>query len=158
MASINIDEEFVTNVTGNKPVACTCAACVSLCKKSPCTGTPAEILRLINNGLIYRIQPAFYAAYVTIPISMYTVSFDYSKQSCTFLDNDRCELHTVELKPLEGRFTACGIANRPKGKLPLPYAVALTWTVEENAKAIKLIRYAMSKRIGIEENIHGFVQ
>jgi hypothetical protein len=158
MMDIDLEEQFVWRITGNTPVDCVCDKCINLCKKSPCTGTPAEILRLINNGFIHRIQPAFYAAYVLHPITMYTVCFDQAKGSCSFLLNDRCELHTVGLKSMEGRMTDCRIPRRPKGKIPLPYAVALTWTVQENAKTIKLIQKAMSKRVGIEMQIYGFME
>ena len=40
--------EKIIRITGRKPVSCQCALCKSQCQRTPCLGTPQDILALIE--------------------------------------------------------------------------------------------------------------
>src|ERR1051326_4485591 len=95
---IGNEQEAIQELTGCKPVSCACTRCVTLCKKVPCTGTPEDILALINAGHIYEIRSALNLQglsgwHIPHPIFYFMPYYDTDKGSCTFLQNDLCILH-----------------------------------------------------------------
>lgn len=55
---------------------------------------------------------------------------------CTFLNaNSRCELHDLDLKPIEGRLASCAPSSSEAHQC-LHEAVARTWATEEGRKVV----------------------
>lgn len=89
---------------------CKCTDCKSQCTKTPCLGTPGDIMRLIDAGYDHRLAETVWRAGVKMGIIdrdviMIQPSFDNAKGSCTFFTNGLCELHDLGLKPTEGRLS-----------------------------------------------------
>lgn len=135
-----------------KETICNCQECIEMCKDRPCWGTPAEVKRIIkcgfekrlmldywigdgpNNADIFILSPAI-KSYETKPAPF------WPKGTCTFLiNNGKCEIHDLKLKPLEGR-----IANHRYSQKSLHKKVAMTWN---NKKAQALVE-AWRKKFSI---------
>jgi len=94
---------------------CTCKKCIEMCKTYACLPTPLEAEILINAGygdrlmldtrpstkdgklLILTLMPAMKGFERRISPMQIGIS------DCVFLENDRCQLHDLGLKPFEGR-------------------------------------------------------
>lgn len=88
---------------------CDCDRCSSMCH-APCCGTPEDIKRLIENGYASRlmlddlpggadmIKPALKG--YEGKESPWEVA---SRAGCTFWKEGKCELHSLGLKPLQGK-------------------------------------------------------
>jgi hypothetical protein len=107
-----------------------------MCKDRPCWGTPEDIKKIIDAGFRDRLMFDYWSGdpdiYMLAPA---LVGYEgknapwWPNGKCTFLDqNDRCELHDLNLKPLEGR-VACCPDKRVGGEShrKLHYDVAMTW-------------------------------
>jgi hypothetical protein len=95
-----------------QPVACACERCRDMCARSTCLPTPAGARELIRQGFgprlaSYRFAPDPQTLAFVGPAPrgqegardlMHTMS-----GACTFFDGERCELHALGLKPLEGQ-------------------------------------------------------
>lgn len=94
-----------------KPVTCTCEKCRRMCAASVCVPTPDEARTLIRRGYASRMslyQPngnspvnAFVAPSPTDPKAR--VLPNTNQGACTFFKEEKCQLHDIGLKPLEGR-------------------------------------------------------
>jgi hypothetical protein len=147
------DIEMIEHYSGMKPVSCSCNTCVDMCKRSVCLGTPQDILNLINNGYIDKLEESLWTAGLKrgFPvIEMVQLIYDEEKKRCVMLDeNGKCKLHNLGLKPMEGKYADCKITQLEDGKSPPGYIAAVMWTdFHESSKTIKLINKAIEKYIG----------
>lgn len=90
--------------------SCSCAVCVSYCRR-PGWWTVEEAARAIAAGYASRmmlemspdrtfgvLSPAFRGCETQFAVN------EYADRGCTFLKDERCELHGIGLVPLECRF------------------------------------------------------
>lgn len=91
--------EKIIRKSGMKPISCKCNLCKIQCK-SPCAGTPEDMLKIIGAGYEKRVG-AIDVDGVQIIIPLY----DEDKGSCTFFTDGLCELHNSGLKPTVGKLS-----------------------------------------------------
>lgn len=125
--------------TGRKPVECRCAACKAQCR-TPCLGTPADILRLLKAGYRKRLSPTLWGVGLALGYLPYAVPMVQARQEngyCTFFRNGLCELHDAGLKPTEGRLSYHTITGENfKFGCSLPWNVAREWLDGRNDAVI----------------------
>lgn len=133
----------IVRKTGRKPSACRCEACRNQCR-TPCLGTPDDILRLIEAGYGDKLAVTYWLvgmvlgrlAYPIVMVQAITTGDGW----CVFHHNGLCELHDLGLKPTEGRLSHHSITKEnytfSKG---LAYNVAKEWLERDNFVAIKKI-------------------
>lgn len=90
---------------------CSCSICQSMCK-TPCIGTPEEMKKLKEAGYENRLSNSIWAYGKLVGTHENTVEiiapmYDHNKNACTFFNEGKCELHELNLKPMEGRFASC---------------------------------------------------
>jgi len=95
-----------------KVVSCACEQCKEMCRHSTCLPTPAEARILIRRGYGPRLARYEWTHTDVLPNAIGPAPKEHEGKTlnstlsgrCTFLtDDDRCELHALGLKPLEGR-------------------------------------------------------
>jgi hypothetical protein len=96
-----------------RETTCACAICAGFCKNKPCWTTEAEARALIVAGFSDRLMLEWWdeddgtsLEFLVPAIVGYESkrSPDVPTGRCTFLTaDDKCELHALGLKPLEGR-------------------------------------------------------
>lgn len=112
---------------------CSCYTCKSMCEYKPCWPTPEEAQALIAAGYsdklmldwwedpkgdIEILSPAIVGQESHYASSIFPVG------RCTFLSKaGKCKLHSLELKPIEGRLSDCSNEHQDD----LHYLVAKTW-------------------------------
>jgi hypothetical protein len=91
-----------------KEYICNCPKCRELCKRVPCLGTPKEITAIIEAG--FADQNQLVVSSDNDPSLDFTVvkprgnhPTDPAKGACVFYKNGKCILHSIGLKPVEGR-------------------------------------------------------
>lgn len=150
---MNQEHKDIMKQTGLKPSACSCNKCVSMCKDTPCIGTPSDILTLINNGHISSLANTVWAAGIfqgMVPIEM--VQLISTKSGCVMFDNltGHCRLHSTGIKPIEGILANCNMEHHIQMQLvekrpSAAVAVAKVWLNPSNKKTVRLIARAMKK-------------
>lgn len=89
-----------------KATECQCDYCKERCKKSPCIGTPEDILRLIEAGykgkLTITLNFAGFSAGIADNAVIMVIP-KYEENGCVFLKDGKCEVHSI--KPTEGKYT-----------------------------------------------------
>lgn len=90
---------------------CSCDICKSMCK-TPCIGTPEEMLAIAKAGYANRLAVSSWAVGLILGTHNHIVPliaplFDEKKGFCTFYQDGKCELHSLGLKPTEGRYANC---------------------------------------------------
>lgn len=147
---------------------CDCWFCVSGCTRHPCRPTPAEAQALIHAGYGFRLMQEEWqydklmdspfiekpknregSIYLLLPAirgSEGRVAPWFPVGRCTFLTIDgKCELHSLGLKPIEGRKVICDQKN--KGTLQQQQAVhklvVQTWN---NRKAQRMVQDWLTSR------------
>lgn len=134
--------------TGRKPIECKCQKCKQQCK-TPCLGTPEDILRLIKAGYKERLAPTHWCVGMALGKISYPVLMIQARQEengfCTFFHDGLCELHDLGLKPTEGRLSHHSITkeNYKFGK-SLSWNVAKEWMDERNDEYIQEITELMT--------------
>jgi hypothetical protein len=126
-------------VTGEQENACSCKGCVSMCQRTPCLGTPTDILKLIQAGHKEKIMPTLWAASIFFgqsPIPMLQIERN-PVSGCVFLNEQNlCSLHDTGLKPTEGKFAS----HSPNMKAEnLTLTIAKTWVDPKNFDLIDTI-------------------
>ena len=101
-----------------KENSCSCNICKSMCK-SPCIGTPQEILNIIEAGHGDKLSLTQWAVGILLGthegiIPIVAPTYNEKTGFCSFYKDGLCELHSLGLKPTEGRFASCD-----DGKLPI---------------------------------------
>lgn len=129
--------------TGRKPVECRCEACKNQCK-TPCLGTPQDILKLIEAGYKDCLMPSEWAVGLVLGKLDYSISMVQAIQDdegwCVFYENGLCKLHTLNLKPTEGKLSHHSV--KPENyvfRKGISYNVAKEWLAEENRELVKEI-------------------
>lgn len=124
-----------------KESACTCFKCSSMCRR-PCWGKPHEIRHLIENGYGRYLMLDYWTCEDEPDIAilcpalkgserMRAPFIPQSKDGCIFWRDGLCELHDLNLKPIEGRLA---IHDSPHHE-DIHEKVAQLWNTEE-AKAM----------------------
>ncbi len=135
--------------TGRKPVSCKCEKCRNQCR-TPCLGTPDDILRLIEAGYRNRLAPTLWGVGLVMGRLPYLVPMVQAIREdngfCTFYHDGLCELHDLGLKPTEGKLSHHTITmeNFKFGK-SLSWNVAKEWLEEMNRPTIDKITFLMAK-------------
>ena len=135
--------------TGRKPIECKCQKCKQQCK-TPCLGTPEDILRLINAGYKERLAITHWWVGIARGKLDFPVIMIQARQEengyCTFFHDGLCELHDLGLKPTEGRLSHHSITkeNFKFGK-SLSWNVAKEWMDMRNGEIVEeIIRHMTS--------------
>lgn len=127
--------------TGRKPSACKCEACRNQCR-TPCLGTPEDILRLIKADYRDKLAVSFWCVGMLLgrmrhPIVMVQI-VTTEEGWCVFYHDGLCELHNKGLKPTEGRLSHHSITKENYSfSKSLAYNVAKEWLAEENLPMIE---------------------
>lgn len=142
----------IMQVTGRRPIACSCEHCRRQCQ-TPCLGTPQDIWRLIEAGYESRLRTTFWAVgmllgKLSFPILM--VQAYQTPDGCIFWKNGLCELHDAGLKPTEGKLSHHIItAENLSFEQSLSWNVAREWLATRNLPLIMKIVTRIS-----EQNAH----
>lgn len=129
--------------TGRKPVQCRCAECKKQCR-TPCLGTPQDILALIEAGHSDKLSKTEWLVGMILgklEVSISMVQLIQTKQGwCICYNDGLCELHDLGLKPTEGKLSYHTIkAENYKFAKMLSWNVAREWISAENESAIEQI-------------------
>ena len=135
--------------TGRRPIECKCQKCKQQCK-TPCLGTPEDILRLIKAGYKERLAITHWWVGIArgkldFPVIMIQARLEENGY-CTFFHDGLCELHDLGLKPTEGRLSHHSITkeNFKFGK-SLSWNVAKEWMDMRNGEIVEeIIRHMTS--------------
>ncbi len=106
MNDIEIFKKIMSN-TGRYQTECQCQKCKDQCR-TPCLGTPDDILRLIEKGYADRLSISYWAVGMVIgklPAPIPMVQAKQTENGCAFFQNGLCELHELGLKPTEGKLS-----------------------------------------------------
>lgn len=129
----------ITQLTGLAPMDCSCNKCVQMCKTATCIGTPTEMAMIANAGFEDKIMITYLAAPVvklTLGVDVVKVvapKFDETKGRCVFLnDKDKCDLHDLGLKPLEGKLANCKINKVEHNKMQPIEVILHLWQEFKN--------------------------
>lgn len=134
--------ERIMRVTGRRPTNCTCQVCRSYCR-TPCLGTPDDILRLLEAGYAAKLTLTYWAVGMLLgvtqtPIAM--VQLIMRPQGCILFRDGLCELHTRGLKPTEGRLAHHILTEENLSfRKSLSWNVAREWVRKENEPLIQKI-------------------
>lgn len=135
--------ERIANQVGRHDVSCNCEKCKQMCQRTPCLGTPQDILALVEAGYVDKLCYTVWAAgivlgHITQPIPMVQLNSDSGCDGCCICFHDgKCEMHENGLKPTEGKLSHHDVSAREL--LPqynLTFQVASEWTKEENLPLI----------------------
>lgn len=134
--------ERIIRRTGRKPVQCKCQECKKQCK-TPCLGTPEDILRLINAGYKDKLYPTEWCVGLVLGRIKYAVPMVQALQTpsgCIFFKDGLCELHESGLKPTEGKLSHHSIkAESYKFSKSLSWNVAKEWLDAKNWGIVRQI-------------------
>jgi len=114
-----------------------------MCQTCPCLGTPADILRLINNGYIYQLSITGWATGLQfgVPLIPMIQPKQLANGHCAFLTADKlCSLHNANLKPTEGK-----LAKHYVPSYPIALKIAKMWQDPEQEHTMNLIVKALQK-------------
>lgn len=134
--------ERIIRRTGRKPVQCKCRKCKEQCK-TPCLGTPDDILRLIRAGYKDKLAGTAWCVgmalgRINFPVPM--VQAIQTASGCVFYKNGLCELHDAGLKPTEGKLSHHSIRQENyKFNKSLSWNVAKEWLDEKNRETIRTV-------------------
>lgn len=96
-------------ITDHKDHACACDKCKAMCKKTPCLGTPEEMIRISKAGFTEKLAETKWLVGILHGTHQKPVSIIaplMTDTGCAFQDeNGLCILHDLGLKPMEGRLT-----------------------------------------------------
>lgn len=153
-----MDESILKKIireTGRNPISCSCEKCQSQCRRAPCLGTPADILKLIDAGYAHKLAPTEWATGLFIGKLNHTIGMIQVRKSnhgCVFFENGLCQLHDLNLKPTEGRLSYHTIMQENFDfDKSLTWQVAKTWESDENPRDVLkvFVRYAEAMRLPI---------
>lgn len=124
-----------------KPSECSCWKCQRMCER-PCWGTPEDLQKIIDAGYSNRLMLDWWNASEDIDKGFFILApalkgaegkaapFNpKSKEGCTFFNNGLCDLHSLGLKPSEGKLASCNKKHSAK-EIGLHEEVARTWENE----------------------------
>jgi len=126
--------------------ACSCKICQKKCEERPCWPTPDEARAIIHAGLGSRLMYDYWASdgFDGGDIELLSPAIiGYEGENapfwpfgpCTFLTDDNlCELHILDMKPIEGRLTSCKNGETPDN---LHWRVAELWNDVQGQGIVK---------------------
>lgn len=134
----------MSNKLSDIPVTtCACSKCVKMCEERPCWPTPDEAKAIIDAGLGNRLMSDWWADSTTGDIHIISPAISgyegkgapfWPTGRCTFLTQDnKCELHDIGLKPIEGRVADCKIEFTEN----VHELVAKTWDNNEAQQVVQ---------------------
>lgn len=130
-----------------------------MCQRTPCLGTPHDILALIKAGYVDKVCYSEWAAGIVLghidrPIPMVqikTKSDGKRDGCCVFFNDGKCELHESGLKPTEGKLSHQEVSMKELlRENNLTYQVAIEWCKEENLDIIRKIVKKVSEYLDKE--------
>lgn len=143
--------------TGRKPVECKCQECKKQCR-TPCLGTPQDILELVEAGYMDKLMPTHWAVGLVLGKLSYTIPMIQAIQTdegwCIFHKNGLCCLHELGLKPTEGRLSHH--STKPENYVfskGLAYNVAKEWLDSSNIPVVQEIFSRLSVLIQTESEL-----
>jgi hypothetical protein len=150
----------IAKQVGKQPISCNCEKCKQMCQRTPCLGTPHDILALIEAGYIDKVCYTEWAAGMALghtrqPIPMVQLKSTGSKVDgcCICYHDGKCELHENGLKPTEGKLAHHEVsAMELRPEYNLTYQVAIEWTKEENSDVIGEIVNKVMEHLNKKEN------
>lgn len=147
--------------TGRKPSACKCQACKNQCR-TPCLGTPQDILKLIEAGYMDNLKPTYWCVGLILGKLDYSIAMVQAEQTsegwCVFHKDGLCQLHDLGLKPTEGRLSMHDI--KPENYVfskGLAYNVAKEWLDSTNFFVVQEIFSRLGVLVQVESELqrHG---
>ena len=153
--------ERIANQVGRHNVSCNCDKCKQMCQRTPCLGTPHDILALIDAGYADKVCYTEWAAgirlgHISQPIPMVQIkSTNNAKHDgcCVFFHDGKCDLHDNGLKPTEGKLSHHEVSVRELQKeYNLTYQVAKEWAKRENFSVINEIVRKLCKHLKEKNN------
>lgn len=123
--------KYIIRKTGRKPSSCKCKKCQQQCR-TPCLGTPEDIIKLIDAGYEDRLSLTEWWAGVIMglcdaPLQMIQATIEENGY-CTFFNNGLCELHDKGLKPTEGKLSHHSLSiDNFNPKKSISWLVAQEW-------------------------------
>ena len=132
-----------------------------MCQRTPCLGTPHDILALIDAGYADKVCYTEWAAgirlgHISQPIPMVQIkSTNNAKHDgcCVFFNDGNCDLHDNGLKPTEGKLSHHEVSVRELQKeYNLTYQVAKEWAKRENFSVINEIVRKLCKHLKEKNN------
>lgn len=128
--------------TGRKPIQCKCKDCKKQCR-TPCMGTPSDILKLIEAGYVNKLSMTEWAVallYKRHDGVILMIQSTAGEDGCAFFHDGLCELHDLGLKPTEGKLSHHSITlENYKFSKGLAWNVAKEWLSEDNAEIINKV-------------------
>lgn len=147
--------EKIIRESGREPIICSCPICQSQCMRTPCLGTPEDILKLIEAGFADKLTPTEWATGLflgKLGFAVKMIQIRRTEHGCVFFKDGLCVLHDLNLKPTEGRLSHHTIkAENFNFDKSLTWQVAQTWLEEENRYDILkvLIKYCHAQWIAL---------
>lgn len=137
----------IANRIGKQPISCNCEKCRQMCHRTPCLGTPQDILAIIEAGYVDKVcytewAAGMYLGHISQPIEMVQIKSKGKGKDgeCVFFHDGKCDLHESGLKPTEGKLSHHEVSIKELRKeYNLTYQVAIEWVKEENFDIIKEI-------------------
>lgn len=150
----------IAKQVGKQPISCNCDVCKAQCQRTPCLGTPHDILALINAGYVDKVCYTVWAAGISLGFIKDPIPMVQLKSKCGKIDgccicyhDGKCELHENGLKPTEGKLSHHEVSARQL--LPqynLTFQVALEWVKEENFGIIGEIADRLCEYLNKKQN------
>lgn len=126
------------------PTQCDCERCSIMCQ-GPCCGTPQDVLKLIESGYAHRLMLDDWPDASFIPIAIKPALKGHegekapwdvqSYEGCTFWIDGKCELHNLDLKPIQGRLAHHD--NTKEQDEVIGQLIKDAWNTEEAQEVIK---------------------
>lgn len=134
--------------TGRNPISCKCEQCQAQCKRTPCLGTPQDILALIKAGYKDKLVLTIWEVGYVLGKIDYGIPMVQPRQTemgCIFFEGGLCQLHDIGLKPTEGKLSYHTVTKENvKFSRLLSWHVAKEWTNTENDAIIYEIMMNMT--------------
>ena len=129
--------------SGRKPTNCKCQECKNQCR-TPCLGTPQDIMRIIDAGYGDKVMPTQWFVGVVLGKLSYPIPMVQAIQAdngwCIFHKDGLCELHNLSLKPTEGKLSHHAVKQENYVfKKGLAYNVAKEWLSSDNQELVEKI-------------------
>lgn len=151
----------IANRIGKQPISCNCEKCRQMCQRTPCLGTPHDILAIIEAGHIDKVCYTEWAAGMALGHIMRAIEMVQIKSKgegnvngeCVFFHDGKCDLHESGLKPTEGRLSHHDVSVLELRKENnLAYQVAIEWCNDENTDIILKIINKVFEHLNKKEN------
>ena len=135
---------YIMRKSGRKPMSCQCEKCQSQCK-TPCLGTPEDILKLVKAGYGDRLAPTEWWPGVIMGVCKEPVYMIQAIQEengyCTFFHDGKCELHNLGLKPTESKLSHHSVrVDNFVPKKSLSWLVAKEWLDEKSTEISEICK------------------